>query len=82
LDFTQNLGYIPAQEKISPGAFAAGASVNVRILVERGLQWPEIVSLSGMIKQNYNVSKHLDRSIIVKGSCEVHRAVLLNCYGS
>ena len=34
-----------------------------------------MVELSGMTKQDYIVSKLLDRTIYVQGNCKVHRAV-------
>lgn len=33
------------------------------------------VSLSGIPKQDYIVSKLLDRTVVVKGNCKLHRAV-------
>lgn len=33
------------------------------------------VSLSGLEKQEYIVSKLLDRTIVVQGNCKIHRAV-------
>lgn len=33
------------------------------------------VSLTGIPKQDYIVSKLLDRTVVVKGNCKLHRAV-------
>lgn len=50
-------------------------TVGFRVSPEEDEQINMVVSLSGMSKQDYIVSKLLDRSIIVKGNCKVHRAV-------
>ena len=34
-----------------------------------------VINLSGMTKQDYIISKLLDRSIIVKGNCKVYRGI-------
>lgn len=48
-------------------AFRASPKENEQINVE--------VSLSGLSKQDYIISKLLDRTIQVQGNCKVHRAV-------
>ena len=46
-----------------------------RVSPEEYHQIEEAVSISGMNKQDYLLSKALDRQIIVQGNCKVHRAV-------
>lgn len=46
-----------------------------RVSPEEYRQIEEAVSISGMNKQDYLLSKALDRQIIVQGNCKVHRAV-------
>ena len=50
-------------------------TIGFRVSPEEDEQINMVVSLSGMSKQDYIVSKLLDRSIVVKGNCKVHRAV-------
>lgn len=50
-------------------------TIGFRVSPEEDEQINTVVSLSGMTKQDYIVSKLLDRSIIVKGNCKVYRAV-------
>lgn len=50
-------------------------TIGFRVSQEEDEQINMVVSLSGMSKQDYIVSKLLDRSIVVKGNCKVHRAV-------
>ena len=50
-------------------------TVAVRVSPEEDAQIDIAVSLSGMTKQDYIVSKMTDRSIKVMGSCKIHRAV-------
>lgn len=51
------------------------ATVGFRVSPEEGKQIDFAVSLSGITKQDYIVSKLLDRTIVVQGNCKVHRAV-------
>lgn len=50
-------------------------TVAVRVSPEEDAQIDIAVSLSGMTKQDYIVSKLLDRTINVMGNCKIHRAV-------
>ena len=50
-------------------------TVGFRVSPEENKQIDLAVSLSGMSKQDYIVSKLLDRTIIIQGNCKVHRAV-------
>lgn len=48
---------------------------SLRVSPEEDKQINIAVSLSGMTKQDYITYKLLDRTINVKASCKVHRAV-------
>lgn len=50
-------------------------TIGFRVSSEEDQQINTIVELSGMTKQDYIVSKLLDRTIYVQGNCKVHRAV-------
>ena len=50
-------------------------TIGFRVSLEENKQIDLAVSLSGIPKQNYIVSKLLDRTIVVQGNCKVHRAV-------
>jgi RecA-family ATPase len=50
-------------------------TVGFRVSPEESKQIDFAVSLSGITKQDYIVSKLLDRTIVVQGNCKVHRAV-------
>ena len=50
-------------------------TIAFRVSPEEDKQLNIAVSLSGMTKQDYIISKVSDRKIIVQGSCKVHRAV-------
>ena len=50
-------------------------TVGFRVSPEEDKQINIAVSLSGMTKQDYITYKLLDRTINVKASCKVHRAV-------
>ena len=50
-------------------------TIAFRVSPEEDKQLNIAVSLSGMTKQDYIISKVSDRSIRVQGSCKVHRAV-------
>lgn len=50
-------------------------TIGFRVSEEEDQQVNIAVSLSGLTKQEYIVSKLLDRQIIVQGSCKIHRAV-------
>ena len=50
-------------------------TIAFRVSPEEDKQINFAVSLSGMTKQDYITHKLLDRTIIVKPSCKVHRAV-------
>lgn len=50
-------------------------TIAFRVSPEEDEQINIAVSLTGMTKQDYIISKLLDKSIIVKSSCKVHRAV-------
>lgn len=46
-----------------------------RVSPEEQKQLDIAVSLSGLTKQDYLISKMLDRTITVQGNCKIHRAV-------
>ena len=50
-------------------------TVAFRVSPEEAAQLEIAASLSGMLKQDYYISKLLDRTIIVQGSCKVHKAL-------
>ena len=50
-------------------------AISVRMSPEEDAQVNMAVSLSGMTKQDYVISKLSDRSIVVKGNCKIHKAV-------
>ena len=50
-------------------------TIGFRVSSEEEQQINTVVELSGMTKQDYIVSKLLDRTIYVQGHCKVHRAV-------
>lgn len=50
-------------------------TIGFRVSSEEDQQINTVVELSGMTKQDYIVSKLLDRTIYVQGNCKVHRAV-------
>lgn len=50
-------------------------TIGFRVSSEEDRQINTVVELSGMTKQDYIVSKLLDRTIYVQGNCKVHRAV-------
>ena len=50
-------------------------TIGFRVTSEEEQQINTVVELSGMTKQDYIVSKLLDRTIYVQGNCKVHRAV-------
>lgn len=50
-------------------------TIGFRVSSEEEQQINTVVELSGMTKQDYIVSKLLDRTIYVQGNCKVHRAV-------
>lgn len=50
-------------------------TIGFRVSSEEDRQINTVVELSGMTKQDYIVSKLLDRTIYVKGNCKIHRAV-------
>lgn len=50
-------------------------TIAFRVSPEEDKQLNIAVSLSGMTKQDYIISKVSNRSISVQGSCKVHRAV-------
>lgn len=50
-------------------------TVAFRASPEENEQINVAVSLSGLTKQDYIISKLLDRTIYVQGNCKVHRAV-------
>lgn len=50
-------------------------TIGFRVSPEEEQQINIVVELSGMTKQDYIVSKLLDRKIYVQGNCKVHRAV-------
>ena len=50
-------------------------TIGFTVSSEEGQQINTVVELSGMTKQDYIVSKLLDRTIYVQGNCKVHRAV-------
>jgi len=50
-------------------------TIGFRVSPEEDAQINIAVSLSGMTKQDYITNKLLDRTINVKASCKVHRAV-------
>lgn len=50
-------------------------TVAFRASPEENEQINVAVSLSGLSKQDYIISKLLDRTIYVQGNCKVHRAV-------
>lgn len=50
-------------------------TIGFRVSSEEEKQINTVITLSGMNKQDYIVSKLLDRTIQVQGNCKVHRAV-------
>lgn len=50
-------------------------TIGFRVSPEENSQINIAVSLSGLTKQEYIVDKLLDRTINVKASCKIHRAV-------
>lgn len=50
-------------------------TIGFRVSAEEDQQVNIAVSLSGLTKQEYIVSKLLDRQIVVQGNCKIHRAV-------
>lgn len=50
-------------------------TIGFRVSSEEDRQINTVLELSGMTKQDYIVSKLLDRTIYVQGNCKVHRAV-------
>lgn len=50
-------------------------TIGFRVSSEEDKQINTVVELSGMTKQDYIVSKLLDRTICVQGNCKIHRAV-------
>lgn len=50
-------------------------TIAFRVSPEEEQQINTVVQLSGMTKQDYIVSKLLDRTVYVRGNCKVHRAV-------
>ena len=50
-------------------------TIGFRVSSEEDHQINTVVELSGMTKQDYIVSKLLDRKIYVQGNCKIHRAV-------
>lgn len=50
-------------------------TIAFRVSPEEDEQLNIAVSLSGLTKQNYIISKVSDRKIYVQGSCKIHRAV-------
>lgn len=50
-------------------------TIAFRVSSEEDHQINTVVALSGMTKQDYIVSKLLDRTIHVQGNCKIHRAV-------
>lgn len=50
-------------------------TIGFRVSSEEDHQINIAVELSGMTKQDYIVSKLLDRTISVQGNCKIHRAV-------
>lgn len=50
-------------------------TIGFRVSSEEDQQINTVVELSGMTKQDYIVSKLLDRAIYIQGNCKVHRAV-------
>lgn len=50
-------------------------TVAFRVSPEEAKQIEIAASLSGMFKQDYYVSKLLNRDIIVQGNCKIHKAL-------
>ncbi len=50
-------------------------TIGFRVSPEENEQINVAVSLSGMTKQDYITNKLLDRQIVVKGNCKIHKAV-------
>ncbi len=50
-------------------------TIGFRVSPEENEQINIAVSLSGMTKQDYITNKLLDRQIVVKGNCKIHKAV-------
>ena len=50
-------------------------TIGFRVSPEENRQIDIAVALSGLTKQEYIVSKLLDRTIVVKGNSRIHRAV-------
>lgn len=50
-------------------------TIGFRVSPEENAQINVAVSLSGMTKQDYIIHKLLDRQILVKGNCKIHKAV-------
>lgn len=55
-------------------------TIAFRVSPEKDKQINIAVSLTGMTKQDFIISKLLDRTINVKASCKVHRAVYVRLY--
>lgn len=55
-------------------------TIAFRVSPEEDEQINIAVSLTGMTKQDFIISKLLDRSVNVKASCKVHRAVYDRLY--
>lgn len=50
-------------------------TIGFQVSSEEDHQINIVIELSGMTKQDYIVSKLLDRTIYVQGNCKIHRAV-------
>lgn len=51
-------------------------TIAFRVSPEEDAKIDVAVQLSGLTKQDYITAKLLDRTVVVKGSCKVHRAVI------
>ena len=51
-------------------------TIAFRVSPEEDAKIDLAVQLSGLTKQDYITAKLLDRTVVVKGSCKVHRAVI------
>ena len=51
-------------------------TIAFRVSPEEDNQIDIAVQLSGLTKQDYITAKLLDRTVVVKGNCKVHRAVI------
>ena len=55
-------------------------TIAFRVSPEEMTQIDTAISLSGMLKQEFYVSKMLDRDINVVGNCKIHKAVYERLY--